>query len=158
MNDYGTAGNTPRTVYADIIDRDWEPSAKHPRMSLHDRAAQFAPFAALTGYDEMVVEEARLTESVPEPGESDLERLDAAFRILSALLARKERPEVNVLFFVPDERKAGGRYETVTAQAEKIDPHEKKLVLRCADAPAERISLDMDRILGLSGDCLCLAD
>ena len=66
-----------REVYADIIDiPHWEPNRKHPRMSLHDRAAQFAPFAALSGYDEMVDEEARLTDRQIEPGEEQLNLLN----------------------------------------------------------------------------------
>ena len=153
MMDNGSADDA-RVVYADIIDCSWEPSPKHPRMSLHDRAAQFAPFAALTGYDDMVNEEARLTESLAEPGEAELDRLDRKCRRLSALLAAKQYPEVTVLFFVPDPHKAGGRYETVTAQARKIDLYKKKLVLYGAGTPAERISLDMDRILDISGEAL----
>ena len=74
----------PRIVYADIIDLPHHQSAKRKHMSLHDRAAQFAPFAALVGYDEMVDEEARLTDRQITPGESDLDRLDRIFRCLSA--------------------------------------------------------------------------
>ena len=123
-------------------------------MSLHDRAAQFAPFAALVGYDEMVDEEARLTERQIAPGESDLDRLDRKFSRLSGLLSAKQRPVISALVFVPDPRKAGGRYDTVTGRVRKLDPYEKKLVLLRESSPAEEISLNMDRILDLSGDCL----
>ena len=149
MADNGNAD--AKTVYADIIGLPrWEPGKKHPRMSLHDRAAQFAPFAALVGYDEMVDEEARLTESQVSPGESELEELDRKFRCLSEMLSAGQRPEVAVLVFIPDARKAGGRYETVSGCARRLDAAQKKLILLGYGSPAKEISLEMDRILDLS--------
>ncbi len=139
----------PRLVYADIISLPHYQSVKRPHMSLHDRAAQFAPFAALVGYDEMVGEEARLTDAQIAPGESDLEDLDRKFRVLSEQLAAGQRPEISVLVFIPDARKAGGRYETVTGRARRLDPVEKKLILLREGAPVREISLDLDRILDL---------
>ena len=138
----------PRVVYADIIDLPRRQSSVHPPMSLHDRAAQFAPFAALSGYDEMVGEEARLTYRQIEPGESDLEQLDRKMAALSEALASGKHPVVSVIRFVPDVHKSGGRYETVTGPVRKLIPHEKKLILR-GGAPSEEISIDMDRILDL---------
>ena len=149
MND-----KTASAVYSDILRLPHHQSEKHPRMSLHDRAAQFAPFAALTGYDEMVSEEARLTEIQIDPGESDLDRLDRKFRCLSRLLADRQRPYVSVLLFVPDSCKAGGSYETVTGWVRRLDPCEKKLILLGSGSPVREISLEMDRILDLSGDTL----
>ena len=139
-----------REIYADIIGLPHHQSDKHPHMSLHDRAAQFAPFAALVGYDEMVGEEARLTDRQIAPGESELEELDRAFRRLADRLASGQRPEVSVLVFVPDPHKAGGRYATVSGRVKKLDLYEKKLVLLGEGSPAEESSLDMERILGLS--------
>lgn len=141
----------PRQVYGDIIDLPHHQSEKRRHMSLHDRAAQFAPFAALVGYDEMVGEEARLTDRQIAPGESDLDRLDRVFRCLSAQLSAGQRPEVSVLVFVPDSRKAGGRYETVTGRAKRLDPVENRLVLLGEGSPPEEIALSLDRILDLSG-------
>lgn len=143
-----------RIVYADIIGLPHHQSDRHPHMSLHDRAAQFAPFAALVGYDEMVDEEARLTDRQIAPGESDLDRLDRKFSRLSGLLSAKQRPVVSALVFVPDPRKSGGRYDTVTGRVRKLDLYEKKLILLRESSPAEEISLNMDRILDLSGDSL----
>lgn len=142
---------TAREVYSDIIDLPHHQSAKRKHMSLHDRAAQFAPFAALVGYDEMVDEEARLTDRQITPGESDLDRLDRLFRRLSAQLAAGQRPAVSVLVFVPDPNKPGGRYETVTGRAKRLEPTEKKLLLLGDGTPPREISLSMDRILDLSG-------
>ena len=142
---------TARKVYGDIIDLPHHQSAKRRHMSLHDRAAQFAPFAALVGYDEMVDEEARLTDRFITPGESDLDRLDRLFRRLSAQLSAGQRPPVSVLVFVPDPYKAGGRYETVAGRAKRLDPVEKKLVLLSSGTPVHETSLLLDRILELSG-------
>ena len=141
----------PRIVYADIIDLPHHQSAKRKHMSLHDRAAQFAPFAALVGYDEMVDEEARLTDRQITPGESDLDRLDRIFRCLSAQLSAGQRPEISALVFIPDARKAGGRYETVAGRAKRLDPIENKLILLGSGTPPEEISLSLDRILDISG-------
>ena len=140
-----------REVYADIIDLPRHQSAKRKHMSLHDRAAQFAPFAALVGYDEMIDEEARLTDRHVTPGESDLDRLDRIFARLSSMLAAGQRPAVSVLVFIPDAHKAGGRYETVTGRARRLDPVGKKLLLLTGETPPRKIPLSLDRILDLSG-------
>lgn len=142
----------PRVVYADIINLPHHRSAVHPHMSLHDRAAQFAPFAALVGYDEMVDEEARLTDRRVDPGESDLERLDRIFAQLSAALARGERPPVSLLVFVPDSKKTGGRYETVSGKARRLDPVEKKLFLLDSSTPPREIPILLDRILDAAAE------
>ena len=144
--------NTPaaREVYADIIDLPHHQSTKRKHMNLHDRAAQFAPFAALTGYDEMVSEEARLTEQETCLGESDLDSLNRQFSLLAEALDAKQRPQVSVLVFRPDARKSGGRYETVIGRVRWLDPAARKLILLTDGSPPEEITLDLDRILGLS--------
>ncbi len=140
-----------RMVYADIIDLPHHQSDRRRHMSLHDRAAQFAPFAALVGYDEMVAEEARLTDLQVSPGESDLDRLNRIFCCLSAQLSAGHRPEISVLIFIPDSRKSGGRYETVTGRAKRLDPVEKQLILSGNGAPPEEFRLGLDRILDIDG-------
>ena len=139
----------PRIVYADIISLPHHQSATRLHMSLHDRAAQFAPFAALAGYEEMVDEEARITDREISLGDSELDLLDQQFRRLSDMLSTGQRPQVSVLVFIPDQHKAGGRYETVTGHARRLDPVEKKLVILNDDSPAKQITLNMDRILDL---------
>ena len=140
-----------REVYGDIIDFPHHQSAKRRHMSLHDRAAQFAPFAALVGYDEMVDEEARLTDRQITPGESDLDRLDRIFRRLSELLSAGQRPDVSALVFIPDPHKAGGHYETVSGRAKRLDPVAKMLLLLTDETPPRETAVDTDRILDLSG-------
>ena len=133
--------------YMDILSLPHHQSATRPHMSLHDRAAQFAPFAALSGYEEMVDEEARLTEREISLGDADLDILDQQFRRLSELLSAGSRPPVTVTFFVPDPHKAGGRYDTVSGLARRLDPVEKRLLLLTDATPPETLSLDMNRIL-----------
>ena len=99
--------------YDDIINLPHPTSQNHPRMSLHDRAAQFSPFAALTGHHAAIAETGRLTDQRIELDESEIARVDAALQHLQELLP--ERPTVSITYFVPDERKNGGSYQTVTA-------------------------------------------
>ena len=122
--------------YDDIISLPHpEPDpVRHPRMSLLARAAQFAPFAALTGYDDAIGEAGRLTDSRRELEEYDLGRLD---RRLAALRPRLPRA-VTVVHFQPDERKEGGSYLTLTAPLRLIDDSSRELVF----ADGRRIGLD----------------
>ena len=115
------------TPYDDIIHLPHHVSQNHPQMPLRDRAAQFAPFAALTGYEAAVGETARLT---AERREVDAQEAEELNRRLTALIARlPERPEVTVEYFVPDGRKAGGAYVTVTGRVRHISVPEKTLVM-----------------------------
>ena len=135
--------------YMDILSLPHHQSATRPHMSLHDRAAQFAPFAALAGYEEMVDEEARITDREISLGDSEQDLLDQQFRRLSDMLSVGQRPQVSVLVFIPDQHKAGGHYETVAGHARRLDPVEKKLIILNDDSPARQITLSMDRILDL---------
>ena len=92
--------------YDDIINLPHHVSPTRQRMSMHDRAAQFAPFAALVGYDDAVAETARLTETRPELDEQEHKELDMRLRYLADHL--KEQPVVHIRYFMPDERKSGG--------------------------------------------------
>ena len=107
-------------LYDDIIDLPHPVSERHPKMPLADRAAQFAPFAALTGYDAAIVEAGRLTGTKRELSE---EKKDEISRKLNELKARmKTDSAVMVVFFEADARKAGGQYKAVSGHAKKIDP------------------------------------
>ena len=105
--------------YDDIIDLPHPTSQNHPRMSLHDRAAQFSPFAALTGHHAAITETGRLTDRRIELDESEITRVDAALQHLQKLLPG--RPTVSITYFVPDERNSGGSYQTVTGEVKRID-------------------------------------
>ena len=115
------------TAYADIIDLPHHVSRNHPQMSMHDRAAQFAPFAALTGYEAEVGEAARLTAVKRELDAQEAEELN---RQLAAIISHlSDRPEVTIEYFVPDERKAGGAYVTVTGRVRHVSLPERVLVM-----------------------------
>lgn len=105
--------------YDDIINLPHHVSSERPHMPMIDRAAQFSPFAALTGYDAAIAETARLTDAKRELSEDQKEVIG---RQLLALRARlKTDPQVCVTFFVPDSRKAGGAYKTVAGEVKKVD-------------------------------------
>ena len=118
--------------YDDIIDLPHHVSEKHPRMPMNDRAAQFSPFAALTGYDAAIVETARPTERKRELSEEQKQVVDKALRDLRERI--RSGPRVTVTFFRPDERKSGGAYETLTGSAKKVD--ELSGVLELSDGTA----------------------
>ncbi|MCR4752684.1 MAG: hypothetical protein K5852_10360 [Eubacterium sp.] len=111
----------PREVYRDIIDHPrWE-SPTRPPMSLYDRAAQFAPFAALSGYDDMIDEEARLVDNRIELSEEELEELNRKLSLIHESIRQGIRPAVTVTYFVPDPLKPGGLYTTVTERVRRVD-------------------------------------
>ncbi len=113
--------------YDDIINLPHPSSKRFPRMPLQERAAQFSPFAALTGYDDTIRETARLTDRRVELDESRRLELDAALRDLGARL--EARPEVLVTYFLPDARKEGGQYVHVSGRLKKIDAVSRTLLL-----------------------------
>lgn len=113
--------------YDDILHLPHHVSQSHPQMAVSDRAAQFAPFAALTGYGAAIKETARLTDEMAELGEDSRENLDEKLSWLQEHL--DEQPLVTAVYFQPDERKSGGAYGTASGTVKKIDFYEKKLIL-----------------------------
>ncbi len=113
-------------------------------MSMIDRAAQFSPFAALTGYDAAVKETARLTEQQIELDEYEKAALDQRILLLQEHL--KELPEVTITHFVPDERKDGGKYVSITEAVKKIDTYEKQIVL------VDKSKISIENILSIEGE------
>ncbi len=142
--------------YDDIILLPHPTSRSHPRMPLEDRAAQFSPFAALTGHEAAIRETARLTDRWAEPAEDEREYLDLQLcRIRTALSRRPDGvpageddedrlPEAVFTYFQPDERKEGGRYVTVKGRVKKIDENARKVIL------ADGSALDTDRLCAVT--------
>lgn len=116
-----------RHLYDDIINLPHPTSPKHPRMSAIDRAAQFSPFAALTGYEAAIQETARLTDRRIELDESAKTVLDEKLRLLADAI--ETRPEASITYFLPDAKKAGGEYVTATGRMKKIDNYERVIVM-----------------------------
>lgn len=112
--------------YDDIIGLPHHVSRKRAPMSMTDRAAQFSPFAALTGYDAAIAETGRLTEGYVDLGEGSKEALNEKLKRLQA--AQQSRPEVTVTYFCPDERKQGGSYRTVSGRIKKVDGTGQRLL------------------------------
>ena len=130
--------------YDDIINLPHHVSNKHPHMAPIDRAAQFSPFAALTGHDEAIKETARLTDERMELDENRKELLDARLQLLREHLG--EKPTVTFTFFEPDERKSGGAYVTVTGSVKKIEEYENKIILE------EGVVILIDEISAVEGE------
>ena len=107
------------TQYDDMLYIPHHVSPTKPQMSMADRAAQFSPFAALTGHDAAIKETARLTDRKTELTEDALNALNSKFQTLSQHI--HDRSEVSITYFRPDERKAGGSYVTVCGVVRKID-------------------------------------
>ena len=114
-------------AYDDIIHLPHHVSSRRPQMPMSDRAAQFSPFAALTGYDDAIRETERLTEQKILLDEEALAKLDEKFRLLQDHL--KEYPEIRVTYFKPDERKDGGAYLTVSGAIRKLRNFEREILL-----------------------------
>lgn len=113
--------------YDDIIHLPHHQSKTRPHMSMTERAAQFSPFAALTGYEDVLEETARLTDQRSEPSESEQAELDRQLQLLQERIS--ERPVVSITYFQPDEKKSGGAYVTVTDAVRRIDTVKRVLVL-----------------------------
>lgn len=126
--------------YADIIGLPHHTSQTHPRMSMMDRAAQFSPFAALTGYDAVISETSRLTGSRVELDESEKQVLDAEFRSLRSMNA----PEITVTFFREDARKAGGEYVCHRGKLKRIDETGRRMVF------SDGLAVSLDDVAALS--------
>ena len=115
--------------YEDILTLPHHKAANRPHMSMHDRAAQFSPFAALTGLDAALRETARLTDQRITLDEYEQAALDETLQTVRDTLTKKEHPTVEVCYFVPDTRKAGGAYCTVTGVVKKMAEFEGLLIL-----------------------------
>ena len=130
--------------YDDIINLPHHVSSSRPHMSSFDRAAQFSPFAALTGYDNAVKETARLTEERIELDESRKAALNERLCIIQDTLV--ELPTVIITYFQPDKKKSGGAYVTATGSVKKIDEYVRTVVMH------DTTKIPIDEILSIDGE------
>lgn len=130
--------------YDDILNLPHHVSATRPQMPMSDRAAQFSPFAALTGYDAAVKETARLTDEQVELSEDRKAILDRKQAYLRDIIM--DHPEITVVHFVPDALKKGGGYVTTSGRLKKLDVYEKVMLLE------DGTRIPMERIVDLTGD------
>ena len=129
--------------YEDIINLPHHVSTKRPQMPLKDRAAQFAPFAALTGHDEAIKETARLTDERIELDESTLAILNDKIQIILDNLDIE--PEITATYFKPDDKKSGGIYIDHTGVVKRIDDFEKTVIF------TDKVIIPIEDILDIQG-------
>ncbi|MEG2021922.1 MAG: hypothetical protein RR087_09100 [Oscillospiraceae bacterium] len=132
--------------YDDIINLPHHVSTAHPQMSILDRAAQFSPFAALTGYDDAVKETARLTDTKIELDEYEKTILNERLRLVTDCI--EEYPEITITYYKPDSRKNGGAYITVTGCVKKIDDFEKTVYM------TDGMVISIEEIFEIEGDLI----
>ena len=130
-------------TYDDIINLPHHVSTTRPHMTVIDRAAQFSPFAALTGYDSALKETARLTDARVKLDEYVTDALSNRLQILAIRI--KECPEIEITYFQPDERKNGGAYVTAVSSVKKIDKYERIVVM------TDGTAIPIDEIISIAG-------
>lgn len=133
-----------KDLYEDIINRPHHVSKTRPQMPMSDRAAQFAPFAALTGYESAIKETGRLTNERIELDEEALTALDRKYQLLMDVF--DDAPEVTITYFQPDERKAGGKYVSATGAVKKVDDFERRITMQ------DGTKIPMDDVLSIDGE------
>ena len=131
-------------MYEDILNLPHHVSKTRPQMSMLDRAAQFSPFAALTGYDSAIKETGRLTDERIELDEEALTALNVRYQLLMDIL--DEEPEVEITYFKPDKRKDGGAYVTATGAVKKIDDFDRLITMQ------DGMKIPMDDVLSIEGE------
>ena len=115
-----------RHKYGDIINLDYYVSKKHPQMSIMNRAAQFAPFAALTGYSDEISEASRIVDNKLELDDDSINDLNNKLLLINNNI--KDKPKVSIIYFVPDKKKKGGKYIKITNNIRKIDLINDKII------------------------------
>ena len=134
----------PKSKYDEIIYLPHHVSKTRPQMPMSDRAAQFSPFAALTGYDSAIRETGRLTDERIELDEEALMALNMRYQILMDSL--RESPEVRITYFKPDERKSGGAHLTITGVVKKVDDYKRLITMR------DGMTIPLDDVLMIEGE------
>lgn len=130
-------------TYDDIIDLPHHISTIHSHIAAIDRAAQFSPFAALTGYDAAIKETARLTDERIELDEYTKAALSDRLQIIADRI--KEQPEIKITYFQPDTKKYGGTYVTAISAAKRIDEYERVVVM------TDGTAICIDEIISIDG-------
>ncbi len=134
--------------YDDLLNVSHPEILIRPRMSAMVRAAQFSPFAALTGYDDQVRETARLTDDQIDLSSNALSLLDFQLQYLMAHL--EDRPQVEIAYFIPDTKKNGGRYDLYTGVIKRIDTYARQLIFFDSNGISNGQVIDIDKIIHIS--------
>lgn len=126
--------------YDDILNMPHHQSSKHPHMSNLDRAAQFSPFAALTGYEDAIRETARTTESRIELDEYIMDMINEKLQLISkSIEVLNIHPSVSITYFCPDTAKSGGKYTTVEGVVKKVNLYTRKIILQMKNSSSDAV-------------------
>lgn len=142
--------------YDAIINLPAPKSTIRKSMSLHDRAAQFASFRALSGYEDLVEETARLTDREWELSDEMKDLLDQKCAVITQQLSMGAKPEVTITYFIPDATKNGGRYRVLTGKVKKIDTITRRMNFYADHDHSDGSSIALDRICHIEGESLDL--
>ena len=134
--------------YDDIIKLSHHVSKKHPQMPMEERAAQFAPFAALVGYEDAVEETARLTDKKIELDEEAKNILDMKMQMLNEQMKVQIYPKVTIMYFVPDLKKDGGKYIQISGTIKKIDEFKQLVILD------DKTEISINDVISIVGESL----
>ena len=147
-----------KNPYADIIHLPHHKAVNRPHMSLYDRAAQFSPFAALTGFDGVIAETARLTDRKIELSESEKILLDQKLTLIDDVIQDGHQPEIRVVFFVADLLKDGGEYQEYTGKVRKVDAVERTIVFLAANGRSAGKKVLIDDVMEIHGELVDYMD
>ena len=138
--------------YADILTLPHHKAINRPQMSMHDRAAQFSPFAALTGFDGVIAETGRRTDQKAELSESQMILLNQKLTLIDDAIQSGYAPLVTVVYFVPDTKKEGGSYQEYTGKVRQVDSAERKLAFLAVNERSAGKEIIINDILEIHGD------
>lgn len=147
-----------KNPYEDIIHLPHHKAANRKHMSMYDRAAQFSPFAALSGFDGVIAETGRLTERQIELSESEKVLLDQKLMLIADVIRDKFNPEITVVYFVPDYLKEGGEYQEYTGKVRKVDPIERTVVFLAANGRSAGKMIRVDDMTEIHGELVDFMD
>ena len=134
--------------YDDIINLPHHISKKHPQMTMEERAAQFAPFAALVGYEDAVEETARITSKRIELNEEEKNILDMKLQMLNEQMQVQIHPSITIMYFVPDLKKDGGKYIKISGTVKRIDEYKQLIILD------DKTEIPINEIISITGESL----
>lgn len=140
-----------KNPYADIIHLPHHKAANRPHMSMYDRAAQFSPFAALSGFDGVIAETGRLTDRRIELSESERAPLDQKLTLIDDVIRDGYHPEITVQYFVADQKKDGGEYREYTGKVRQIDAVERAIVFLAENGRSAGMKIAVDDVLRIYG-------
>ena len=144
--------------YADILTLPHHKASNRPQMSMHDRSAQFSPFAALTGFDDVIAETGRRTDQKIELSESQMTLLNQKLNLIDDAVQDGYHPMVTVVYFVPDAKKDGGSYQEYTGKMRQLDPVERKLVFLADNNRSAGKEISIEDVLEIHDDLVDYMD